>query len=98
MYLHDSKSKKRCKSFHDSQWEGCWEVIVRMEGLESVKVTMGTPVQGWLGLSEREVMEPLLKMKGFKVAAAEKPAMAFDTGVGRPITLTRVGSLYRGRT
>ena len=33
-----------------------------MEGLESVIVTFRSPIQGWLGLSREEVLEPLEKV------------------------------------
>lgn len=54
-----------------------------MEGLESVRVRFRSPIQGWLGLDEREVLEPLGKVRdGLKVFEVEGPRTATVEEVG----------------
>jgi hypothetical protein len=82
-YLYDPKSGIQCKSFQLAQWTECWEAVAKMEGLEEVRVRFRTLVEGWMGSSEREVLQQLWKvrreMKVFEVEASTDVMKAFMT-------------------
>jgi len=44
---------------HHHPWHDMWNIIARMESLEQVRVTFRFPLDGWLGWSEKTVLDPL---------------------------------------
>jgi hypothetical protein len=55
---------------------------VKMEGLQDIRVRFRNPTEGWMGLGEVKVLEPLWKVKipleVFEVEASTDAKTAFD--------------------
>ena len=66
-----------------------------MEGLEEIRVRFRSPVEGWMGWSENEVLEPLFMVIGplraFEVEAPSNAETAFGDEAENeaPFTLVR---------
>ena len=64
-----------------------------MEGLEAVTVRFRSPIKGWLGMTEKEVLEPLWMvgdgMEVFEVEAPDALESFGQDGDEAPFTLIR---------
>lgn len=67
-----------------------------MEGLKEIRVRFRSPAEGWMGWSEKEVLEPLFLVSGplkvFEVEALSTAEAAFDDNENEnrvPFTLVR---------
>jgi hypothetical protein len=52
-------SVRAVTSLQHDVWPNMWNIIARMESLEQVRVTFRFPLDGWLGWSEKKVLDPL---------------------------------------
>jgi hypothetical protein len=53
-----------------------WNIISTMHGLEEIKVRFQLLVNGWMGWTEKEVLEPLCKVRQpLRVFQVEMPSL-----------------------
>jgi hypothetical protein len=71
LYSYKPSNPSTCKSFHPDQWLQMWEVISKMQGLEKIRVHFRSPIDGWCGWSEKEVLGPLWRVR-------KRPLNGFD--------------------
>jgi len=87
LYVYRSKSLGPYTSLHPDQWRQMWDVVSAMEGLEEIRVKFGLPVDGWLGWTEEEVLEPLCMvrrpLKVFEVQMLKSDGKTSSDGDGR---------------
>ena len=77
-------------------WPDMWVIIAGMEGLEEIRVRFRFLLEGWLGWSEEEVLEPLWNvtrpMRVFEVDTLTTTSFrGEETPFGAPFKLLRTG-------
>jgi len=80
LYVYGSNNFGFCTSLHPDQWLQMWNLIATMQGLEEIRVKFQLLVDGWMGWSEKEVLEPLFLVKRpLKVFEVEMPLSSKKT-------------------
>jgi hypothetical protein len=74
-YVYGRDNFNLCTSLHPDQWLQMWNLISAMHGLEEIRVSFRLLVDGWMGWTENEVLEPLYKVRQpLKVFEVEMPS------------------------
>jgi hypothetical protein len=72
-------------------WPDMWDIIAEMEGLEEIRVRFQFPLKGWLGWSEKKVLEPLWNvtrpMRVFEVDPRTAIGFRYEETVAAPFKL-----------
>ncbi|RFU26991.1 hypothetical protein B7463_g9354, partial [Scytalidium lignicola] len=83
IYAQNADSLSLCTSFRPNQWLQMWDIISTMQGLEEVRVNFQLLIDGWMGLTEKEILEPLYKVKQpLKVFEVEMPSSSKEIASG----------------
>ncbi|KAH8799709.1 hypothetical protein F5884DRAFT_810959 [Xylogone sp. PMI_703] len=81
IYTYSANNFSLCTSLHPDQWLQMWTIVSGMQGLEEIRVRFQLTIDGWMGWSEREVLEPLYGVKQpLKVFEVEMPALSDAKG------------------
>lgn len=62
-YIYKANNFHECTSLHPDQWLQLWNVISTMQGLEEIRVRFKLLINGWMGWTEKEALEPLYKVR-----------------------------------
>jgi hypothetical protein len=82
LYIYGSNEFSPCTSLHPTQWPQMWDVIAAMQGLEEVRVSFQLLINGWLGWTEEEILEPLWKVTmPLRIFEVEMPLSSRDVGL-----------------
>lgn len=54
-----ARPEQAVKSMRLDVWPDMWDIITGMESLEEIRVKFRFPLNGWLGWSEKKVLDPL---------------------------------------
>lgn len=80
IYIYRPDNPSLCTSFHPDQWFQMWDIISAMQGLEEIRVRFQLLIDGWMGLSEMEILEPLHKVRQpLKLFEVELPSLSTET-------------------
>lgn len=63
IYTYGPNNFTLCTSLHPDQWLQMWDSISTMLGLEEVRIRFQLLIDGWMGWTEQEVLEPLYNVK-----------------------------------
>jgi hypothetical protein len=84
------------KSMSLDVWPDMWDIITGMESLEEIRVKFRFPLNGWLGWSEKKVLDPLWMvtrpMRVFEVESREAISYKYEEEVRAPFKF--VGNRY----
>ena len=75
IYAHNTNNASSLSTkLHREHWLQTWNIISKMEGLEEIKVRFQLLIDGWMGWSEKEILEPLFSVRqALKVFEVELP-------------------------
>lgn len=80
IYVYGTNNFSHCTSLHPDQWLQMWDVISAMQGLEEIRVRFQLLIDGWMGWTEKEILEPLCKVRRpLKVFEVEMPSSSRET-------------------
>jgi len=80
LYVYDAQNFDLCTSLHPDQWHQMWDVISTMQGLEEIRVRFQLLIDGWMGWTEKEVLEPLYNVRQpLRVFEVEMPSSSGET-------------------
>jgi len=75
IYAHNTNnSSSLSTNLRREQWLQTWNIISTMQGLQEVKVRFQLLINGWMGWTEKEILEPLFNVRqALKVFEVELP-------------------------
>ena len=76
IYVYNANNFAVCTSLHPDQWLQMWNIISTMQGLEEIKVRFQLLINGWMGWTEKEILEPLCNVRQpLRVFEVEMPSL-----------------------
>ena len=80
VYVNNTKKVNISTNLQREQWLQTWNIISTMQGLEEVRVRFQLLIDGWMGWTEKEILDPLYNVRQvLKVFEVDMPLSSVKT-------------------